>query len=266
MNGGIPLTTKFQEALAAGEFVSSVELDPPKGVDLGPLKELAKELSGRVHAVVISDNQAAEVRMAPLAVARLCLDQGCEVVMTLACRDRNRLALTSDLLAAWALGVRNLLLVSGDFVSLGDHPQAKPVYDLDSVQALGLVAELAAGRDLAGGELAGAPEFFAGAALAPRAEPLALQLMKARKKLRAGAGFLITQPLEQAAQLAALDELSGAGGAPLLAGVEAGGPGERESAAALAAEIKSGGLAAGVHLSMPAAQEGLPELLDLCGL
>ena len=100
--------------------------------------------------------------------------------MTLACRDRNRLALTSDLLAAWALGVRNLLLVSGDFVSLGDHPQAKPVYDLDSVQALGLVAELAAGRDLAGSELAGAPEFFVGAAVAPGAEPLALQLMKAR--------------------------------------------------------------------------------------
>ena len=166
--------TSFAQALKDRGFVVTAELDPPRGVDLGPLMELAGRIAGQVDALVISDNQGANLRQSPWwAAHRLAETTPAEVILTLTCRDRNRLALAGDILAAAAAGVDNLLLVSGDFISLGDHPQAKPVYDLDSVQALMLAQGLAQGHDLNGQALAGAPELFLGAVLAPEARPLA---------------------------------------------------------------------------------------------
>ncbi|MEW5912181.1 MAG: methylenetetrahydrofolate reductase [Thermodesulfobacteriota bacterium] len=253
--------SKFSQALAAKDFVLTVELDPPRGPELGPLTELAKELAGKVDAVVISDNREAHARLSPLMAGQALVQHaGAEVVMTLTCRDRNRLALTSDLLAAAAAGVGNLMLVSGDFVSLGDQPGAKPVYDLDSVQLLQLAAELGQGRDLAGG-LEGPAIFFLGASLAPEARPLGPQLIKLKKKLAAGAGFLITKPLRGLEGLKEFASVAGELPVKLIAGLEVAAGAEPAEALALAKEIKAAGLAAGVHLAWPGEPQRLPELV-----
>ena len=256
--------TRFGQALKDKSFVVTVELEPPKGSDLGPLQELAGKLSGQVDAVVLADNPRAEARMEPVMAAhKLLRHAGVEVILTLTCRDRNRLALTSQMLGAAAAGVESLLIVSGDFVNLGDHPGAKPVYDLDSVQALQLARQLCQGQDMSGNDLLGSPSFVLGAALSPQAEPLGAQLLKLRKKLQAGAEFIMTMPLTDKETYAKLK--AEAGEVKLIAGVAAEDPASREGAAALVKELKSVG-ADGVHLSMAAAQEELPALLNNCGL
>ncbi|MBE0597029.1 MAG: methylenetetrahydrofolate reductase, partial [Desulfuromonadales bacterium] len=163
--------------------------------------------------------QGANMRMTPLAVAALLVREGIEPVLQLTCRDRNRMALQSELLGAAALGVENLLLLSGDHPRFGDHPQARAVFDLDSVQLLQTVQGLQAGHDLAGRSLAGVPRFFAGAAVAPEAEPFALMEQKMRKKVEAGARFFQTQAVFDPAKLerfvAAVQPL----GVPVLLGV-----------------------------------------------
>ncbi len=257
---------EFSQALSQKEFVVTLELDPPRGVDTTRLTETAKALQGRVDAVVISDHRGATPRQSPLWAAHLLRESGLAVVLTMTCRDRNRLALTGDILAAGAAGLQSLLLVSGDFVTLGDHPGAKPVYDLDSVQALQLAEVLRAGSDLAGQALTGAPELFAGAVAAPAATPLEPQLIKFRKKLQAGAKFIITKPLAEAGQLRSFLERSGGVEIPLIAGVEAAGPEALDDAARLLADLRGSGMARGVHLSMPSAPERLADLLKACGL
>ena len=259
--------TSLQEAMSSDRFLVTAELEPPKGTELEPLAALAQSLGRRLDALVVSDNNRAQARLDPLAAALLIKERAaCQLVITLTCRDRNRLALTSQMLAAGAAGFGNLLLVSGDFVSLGDHPGAKPVYDLDSVQALDLAGKLASGRDLAGNQLQGAPSFFLGAGVAPAAQPLALQALKARKKIQAGARFLVTRPLAEVAELEALLAELGSLEVPLLAGVEVGEALDKDRAAELVKQIKSGNLARGVHLSAPGDPAGLEALLDLCGL
>ena len=143
-------------------------------------------LKGRVTAFSVPDNEHARMRLSPLAAARLVQEAGGEALVHLTCRDRNRLALESDLLGAAALGLENILLVSGDYVTLGDHPQAKPVYDADSVQLLQIAQGLAAGQDSAGLALNGSPVFFLGAVVIPEAEPLSPQLLKFEKKVDGG--------------------------------------------------------------------------------
>lgn len=258
---------ELSQALGQKKFVVTVELDPPRGVDVAKALDLAGRLAGRIDAVVVSDHRQACPRQSPWWLAHLLREKtGLAVVATLTCRDRNRLALTGDILAAAAAGVGALLLVSGDFVTLGDHPGAKPVYDLDSVQALQLARTLANGRDLAGQPLEGAPALFLGAVAAPAARPLEPQLIKFRKKLQAGADFFITRPLGAVDELRAFLERNGPPGVPLIAGVEAKGTGDAQAAAALFKQVRDSGLAAGVHLSLPQAQEGLLDLLTACGL
>jgi methylenetetrahydrofolate reductase (NADH) len=253
--------SKFSQALAAKDFLLTVELDPPRGPELGPLTELAKQLAAKVDAVVVSDNRGAQARLSPLLAGHaLVKHSGAEVIMTLTCRDRNRLALISDLLGAAAAGIENLMLVSGDYVSLGDQPGTKPVYDLDSVQLLQLAGQMAQGRDPAG-ELAGPTPFILGASLAPEARPLGPQVIKLKKKLAAGAGFLITRPLRG---LAGLQEFAAAAGelpVKLIAGVEVAAGTEPADTLALAREIKAAGLVAGVHLAWPEQPQRLPELV-----
>ncbi len=187
--------SKLRETLERGGFAVVVELKPPKGTAVAEMLALVSALKDRVAAFAVPDNEHARMRLAPVAAARLVLDAGGEPLVLLTCRDRNRLALESDLLGAAVLGLKNLLLVSGDYVTLGDHPQAKPVYDADSVQLLQIVQGLMAGQDSAGLPLNGIPAFFPGAVVIPEADPPAPQLLKCEKKAAAGAQFFVTPPV-----------------------------------------------------------------------
>jgi methylenetetrahydrofolate reductase (NADPH) len=187
--------SKFRETLEAGHFALVAELKPPKGTAVEEMLAPVRSLNGRVTAFGVPDNEHARMRLSSLAAARLVQDAGGEALLHLTCRDRNRLALESDLLGAAALGLENLLLVSGDYVTLGDHPQAKPVYDADSVQLLQIARGLMEGHDSAGQELTGSPEFYLGAVVIPEAQPQAPQFLKFEKKVAAGAQFFVTPPV-----------------------------------------------------------------------
>jgi methylenetetrahydrofolate reductase (NADPH) len=187
------MNSTLQQKLDAGEFVITAEVCPPKGFDCGEFLEKAGNLRGYADAVNVTDNQGANMRISPLAAASLLIRSGIEPVFQITCRDRNRMALQSDLLGAAALGIVNVLALSGDHISFGDHRHAKPVFDLDSVQLLQTITELTAGRDLSGNTLHGAPLFYPGAAAAPEAEPFPLTLYKLEKKATAGARFFQTQ-------------------------------------------------------------------------
>lgn len=182
----------LEQQLNAGQFVITAEIAPPKGVDTAEVLETARSLKG-MTAVNVTDNQGANMRMTPLAMAALLVREGIEPVLQLTCRDRNRMALQSDLLGASALGVENLLMLSGDHPRFGDHPGAKQVFDLDSIQALDTVRSLIEGEDMAGKPLQGTPLFFAGAAVTPEAEPFELMFQKYSKKIQAGTRFFQTQ-------------------------------------------------------------------------
>ena len=184
--------SQLQEELVAGRFVTTAEIAPPKGVDIQQSLATASGFSN-ITAVNVTDNQGANMRMTPLVMAGKLVAAGIEPVLQLTCRDRNRLALQSDLLGAAALGIKNILLLSGDHASFGDHPEARSVFDLDSVQLLQTVHNLQQGGDMAGKELAGHPEFFPGAAVSPESEPFELMFQKYRKKVAAGARFFQTQ-------------------------------------------------------------------------
>jgi methylenetetrahydrofolate reductase (NADPH) len=188
--------SKFARTLASEEFILTAELDPPKGANSAAVQQKISALRDKVRAVVVSDNHSARMRMAPLGLCRALLDQGLEPILTLTCRDRNRLALQSDLLAAFSLGIQNILAVTGDHTSWGDHPQAKPVYDLDSVQLLKTLSVLNQGRDLSGNPLEGAPPLFTKGAVVPlAANPLEPVIMKFRKKAAQGVDFFMSHPL-----------------------------------------------------------------------
>lgn len=187
--------SRLQQKLESTEFVITAEVCPPKGSDCHLFVQSALEMAPFVDAINVTDNQGAHMRISPLAAAALLLREGIEPVFQMTCRDRNRLALQSDLLGAAALGVKNVLLLTGDHISFGDHKEAKTVFDLDSVQLIAAASRLCRGEDLAGKRLHGAPELFIGAAAAPEADPFELTLFKLRKKIAAGARFLQTQAL-----------------------------------------------------------------------
>jgi 5,10-methylenetetrahydrofolate reductase len=187
------MISRLQQKLDAGEFAVTCEVCPPKGCDCGEFLEKAGHLREYADAVNVTDNQGANMRISPLAAAALLVRSGIEPVFQITCRDRNSMALQSDLLGAAALGIVNVLALTGDHISFGDHSRAKAVFDLDSVQLLEIMGELAAGKDLAGNALQGVPLFFPGAAAAPEAEPFPLTLYKLEKKAAAGARFFQTQ-------------------------------------------------------------------------
>jgi len=184
---------KLAELFESGKFVVTAELGPPKGVDTNKMLQNADLLKGRVDAVNITDQQSSVMRLGSLASAHLVKQHGLEPIYQLTCRDRNRIALQSDLLSASVLGIENILCITGDYVSLGDHPEAKPVFDLDSVSLLRAAKMLKNGYDMAGNKLLGAPSFCLGAVVNPTAEPLELQVLKLEKKVVAGAEFIQTQ-------------------------------------------------------------------------
>jgi methylenetetrahydrofolate reductase (NADPH) len=210
---------KLSKALQNGDFVITSELGPPKGVDTGPMLEEAEHLRDRVTAINVTDQQSSVMRLGSLAVCRLLKEWGVEPVFQITCRDRNRIALQSDLLSAAALGVQNVLCLTGDHVSLGDHPDAKPVFDLDSVSLLHTAKQLMEGHDLSGAELAGKPDFCLGAVVAPAAEPLEPQLIKMERKVRAGACFFQTQAVFDSDQFARFMEQAKHFNVPILVGI-----------------------------------------------
>jgi len=185
----------LEEKLASGKFVITTEVGPPKGVDIHEMKESAELLKGKVDAVNCTDQQASVMRLGSLASCCLIKQWGLEPVFQMTCRDRNRLALQSDLLNANVLGIENVLCLTGDYISLGDHPQAKPVFDLDSVSLLQAAKELEGGHDLAGKELNGSPKFYVGASVTPGADPVEPQIIKMEKKVKVGARFFQTQAM-----------------------------------------------------------------------
>jgi methylenetetrahydrofolate reductase (NADPH) len=188
----------LQPLFEAGKFVVTAEVGPLKGTDVSEIEEVAELLRGRVDATNVTDQQSSVMRLGSLAVCHLLKERGVDPVFQLTCRDRNRLALQSDLLSAYVLGIENILAITGDLPVLGDHPQAKPVYDLDSVQLLWVISRLNEGYDMAGNELKGKLNFFPGAVVNPGADTEAareLQLIKMEKKINAGARFFQTQAI-----------------------------------------------------------------------
>jgi len=186
--------SKLSEKLKNKLFAVTSEIGPPKGVDIkGPLEEAEKLLKDSVVAVNVTDNQSAVMRIGSMAVCHLLKQKGIEPVFQMVTRDRNQIALQSDLLSAWTLGIENVLCLTGDHNSMGDHQESKSVYDLDSVQLLKAVTGLNEGHDIAGNELEGSPNFFQGAVVTPEYDPVELQIIKMKKKLDAGAKFFQTQ-------------------------------------------------------------------------
>lgn len=184
---------KFSDALESGRFVVTSELNPPKGTDLGPLIEDAELLDGLVDAFNLTDSASSRMTMAPAAVGHLLLDRGIEPILQITGRDRNRIALQADLLAAHALGITNVLCMTGDPPGSGDHPDAKAVFDLDGISLLRAIASMRSGQDIGGNNLKGAPSFLAGAVVNPGASDLDTELRRMEQKIEAGAGFLQTQ-------------------------------------------------------------------------
>lgn len=185
----------LERVLRAGQFAVTGELGPPQSADGSVIRQKAALLKGYCDGVNITDNQTAIVRMSSIGAGTIVLQEGLEPVIQMTCRDRNRLAIQSDLLGAYALGMRNLLCLSGDHQRFGNHPQAKNVFDMDSLQMVKMVSEMRddcifeCGDKFKGQE----PRFFVGAAAAPFADPIDFRPYRLAKKVKAGADFIQTQ-------------------------------------------------------------------------
>lgn len=183
----------FKQSLDSGQFVVTCELAPPKGVRLEQVVHHIDMLKDRVHAMNLTDHQSSVMRYPSLGAALLVKERGGEPILQMTCRDRNRLALQADLLFAHSRGINNVLCLTGDSVMLGDHKQAKGVFDLDSSQLVYAIRTMEKGKDLGGNDLDSPLSFCAGAIVTPEAQPLQPQLIKFEKKIDAGAEFIQTQ-------------------------------------------------------------------------
>ena len=183
------------EKIKTGKFILTSEIGPPKGIDIEEMLMDAELIKGRVDAINVTDLQSSVMRVGSLAICKLLIERGIEPVFQVTCRDRNRLALQSDLLSAAVFGIKNVLALTGDHPMLGDHPGAKPVFDMDSVQLLDTIRTLGSGKDMAGKELKGTPQFCVGAVVNPGADPIEPEIIKMEKKIVAGAKFFQTQAI-----------------------------------------------------------------------
>ena len=289
---------KLAQALESGQFILTAEVTPPRGGDVTRTLEAAAALKGLVHAVNVTDGSRAVMRMSSLAVCRLLLEQGLEPVLQLTCRDRNRIALQAELLGAHALGIPNVLCLTGDPVRAGDQPEARPVNELEAVRLLRLVSSLNAGQDPVKGHLPdGGIQLLCGAAADPHSPSWSGLASRVRRKAEAGARFLQTQMVMHPDALKRfVDEITGPLGIPVLAGVFllksarnaefinrvvpgaaipaqlidrlAGAADPAAEGIAIAAEqIRSyASIAQGVHLMAVKAEERIPQILTLAGM
>ena len=291
-------TSNFQTAAAAGDFLITAEVMPPKGGDINHMVEMAQQLRGRVHAVNVTDGSRAVMRMSSMAAAAVLKQRGIEPICQMACRDRNRIALQADLLGAYALGIRNVLARTGDPVKVGDQKEARPVFDLESVRLLQLIRQLNCGLDACERPLPDQPiRLFAGAAIDPQCRSwLALQRRYA-KKLEAGAQFFQSQLIDDFERLEKfMDQIAAGCGKPILAGIfllksaknaqfiNRNVPGVnipdhiiqrladakeplREGVKIAAEQVKAAQtLCQGVHVMAIRREDLIPEILDLAGI
>ncbi|HVO47206.1 MAG TPA: methylenetetrahydrofolate reductase [Steroidobacteraceae bacterium] len=211
--------TTLADQISAREFVVTTELTPPKGTDLADIFAKADSLRGCVDAFNLTESPRARMAIAPLAVARLLLERGIEPIVQITARDRNRIAIQADMLGGAVLGVRNFVFMAGDPPANGDHPEAKPVFDLNSNQMLRAGHELAQGRDMMGNPLRGAPRLFLGATANPGARDLEGEVTNTRRKIDAGAQFLQTQAVYERETLERFMNAVKPDGVAILAGI-----------------------------------------------
>lgn len=185
----------FREVLNSSKFVVTSEVGPPKGTNLEETLHHIDLLKDKVDALNVTDNQSSIMRYPSLGGCLLIKERGGEAILQMTCRDRNRLALQADLLFAYTRGIRNVLCLTGDSIPVGDHKEAKQVFDLDSVQLLRTIRTMESGKDLGDNDLNGAIEFCSGAIVTPEARPIEPQLRKFKKKVVAGAEFFQTQAI-----------------------------------------------------------------------
>lgn len=211
----------FRQAAKTGRFLVTAEVMPPKGGDPGHMLAMARKLKGRVHGVNVTDGSRAVMRMASLAAAVLLQQEGVEAICQMACRDRNRIALQADLMGAHALGLRNLLALTGDPVKAGDHKAAKGVFDLESVRFLKLIQHLNQGQDSNGKPLTDGPlDLFAGAAVDPQSPSWSGLQRRFDNKIKAGAQFFQSQLITDFDRLARfMNDIAAGSGRPVLAGI-----------------------------------------------
>jgi 5,10-methylenetetrahydrofolate reductase len=211
----------FKECLDSRRFAVIVELQPPKGSDLSEVFQNAELLKGRVDAVNVPDLQNAIMRLGSLSICALLKAKGMEVIYNLACSDRNRLALQSELLSAAALGLKNILLLQGDHPSIGDHFEAQPVFDLDVTGLLGAAKRLQEGYDLMGNDLVGKPQFFVGTMVnaAAKGHVLDLEVMDMEKKIRMGVDFFFTHAVYDVNVFEAFSKKVAQYKVPIIAGI-----------------------------------------------
>ena len=210
--------SRLSDALASGQFVVTAELNPPKGTDMASLFDKAELLRGVADAFNLTDSHRSMMGMSPMAAARLLVERGIEPILQITCRDRNRIALQGDLLGAHALGISNIVCMTGDHPSGGDHPEASPVFDVGAIELLSAIAALTGGRDMAGNDLNGAPDLYAGAVVNPGADDLDAEVCRMAEKIEAGAAFLQTQAVYDAAVFERFMERAARYDVPIIAG------------------------------------------------
>ncbi len=211
---------RITELFDKGQFVTTAEVGPPKGFHIDHLVEEAKTYLSGITAVNVTDNQSSVMRLGSLATCKVMKDAGLTPIFQLTCRDRNRMALQSDLLSAALFGIDNILCLTGDHTILGDHPGAKPVFDLDSVSLLHTVCQLEKGMDLAGNPLVGEPPKFAkGAVVSPCSDSVDAQLAKMERKVMAGADYFQTQVVFEPERFARFMEKAAQFGKPVQLGI-----------------------------------------------
>jgi 5,10-methylenetetrahydrofolate reductase len=191
----------FEEKLYSGEFLVTTEVGPPKGVDVSEMVHHIDVLKDKVDAINVTDHQSSVMRFPSLGGCLLIKELGGEPILQMTCRDRNRLALQADLLLAYSRNIVNVLCLTGDSIDVGDHREAKPVFDADSVQLLKMIRTMESGKDIGGNDLKGVPKFCLGASVHPEADLIEPQLIKFDKKIAAGAQFFQTQGIFDIASL-----------------------------------------------------------------
>jgi len=191
----------FEEKLNSNEFLVTTEIGPPKGADVSEMVHHIDLLKDKVDAINVTDHQSSVMRFPSLGGCLLVKERGGEPILQVTCRDRNRLALQADLLLAYSRDICNVLCLTGDSIDVGDHKEAKPVFDADSVQLLRMIRTMESGKDMSGEDLKGAPKFCIGASVHPEADFIEPQLIKFEKKVAAGAQFFQTQGIFDLASL-----------------------------------------------------------------
>jgi 5,10-methylenetetrahydrofolate reductase len=291
---------RFRESLQSGKFVVTSEIGPPKGTNLEKMQHHIELLKERVDALNVTDHQSSVMRYPSLGGALCVKESGGEPILQMTCRDRNRLALQADLLFAHSRGIQNVLCLTGDSIVVGDHKEARSVFDLDSSQLLHTIRTLERGNDLGGNDLDGAVEFCAGAIVTPEANPVEPQLVKFEKKVEAGAEFIQTQAIYDLENFERFMEYARPFGVKILAGIilltswrmaefmnknvpgvlvpqplidemKAAPKGEAlrvgiEIAGRMVKTIKEKDLCDGVHIMAIGREEVVPQILEAAGL